>query len=104
MDMDLSKPIRDQLLPLNRAIREEIPGDTSPPTVARWANKGLLGEDGKRIRLQTWNVGRIPHTTRAAIAVFLEEVTAARTARLKSDEQTMLTASEVELRKAGLLS
>ena len=103
MDMDLSLPIRGQLIPLNTAIREELPGDTSPATAARWATKGLKGQDGKRIRLQIWMVGRVPHTTRAAIAEFLKQVTAARTAQLERNESGILTATDTDLKNAGLL-
>jgi hypothetical protein len=103
MEVDLSKPIREQLVPLTRASREEIPGNVSPTTVSRWGQKGLLGIDGQRIRLQIWLVGRVPHTTRAAIAEFLEQVTAARTAKLESNESGMLTATDTDLKNAGLL-
>jgi hypothetical protein len=104
MEMDLSKPIKEQLFPVNKAVREEIPGTFSPATVMRWGNKGLLGQDGQRIRLQIWMVGRVPHTTRAAIAAFLAEVTAARASRQQSNESTALTATDSELAAAGLLS
>jgi hypothetical protein len=103
MEVDLSKPIREQLLPVNRAVKEEIPGTFSPATVTRWGNKGLLGRDVQRIRLQIWMVGRVPHTTRAAIAEFLTELTAARKVDQKRDTTEFATASDAELAAAGLL-
>lgn len=103
MQVDLSKPIREQLVPLNVLIRQELPGERNPATAARWAIKGLQGRAGERIRLQTWMVGRIRYSSREALAKFLEEVTAARTADQESNESQLLRATDAELAAAGLL-
>jgi hypothetical protein len=93
----------DKLIPLNTAIRELIPGNKNPSTAWRWINRGLEGFDGNRIRLQVWYVGRQPHTTREAIQVFLNTVTAARLARMARTQEKQKDVTEAELNAAGLL-
>ena len=66
------------LIPLNTAIRDLITGGKNPSTTWRWVTRGLAGQDGQRIRLKVWYVGRQPHTTKAAILQGLEAVTEAR--------------------------
>ena len=92
------------LQPLNAAIRSVIPGRIiSPSTKSRWYTRGLAGLDGERIRLPVWYVGRQPHTTRAAIKTWLNEVTAARLARIDSRHGASPDVSDEALRAAGLL-
>ncbi len=93
--------VTDVLIPLNQAIREEIPGEKNPSTIHRWITRGLSGVDGKRIRLQVWYAGRQPCTTRTAIRQFLDEVTAARLNRLERQESQGEVTQE-ELEAAGL--
>ena len=39
-------------------------------TVYRWANKGLYGKCGRRVRLETWLVGKTIMTTAEALQTF----------------------------------
>lgn len=94
----------DHLIPLNQAIREEIPGEKNPSTTHRWITRGLAGLNGERIRLQVWYAGRQPCTTRAAVRQFLTDVTAARLARLELSQQRDIDVTEAELTAAGLVA
>ncbi len=73
--------------PVNEAIRQEVPGiDLNPSTSWRWFTRGLAGQNGKRIRLQVWYVGRVPTTTRAAVRTFLDAVTEARLSKMAATQ------------------
>lgn len=100
---DLAMPIRGQLIPVNKAIRDEIQGNKSPSTIWRWVTKGMAGVNGERIRLKVWYVGRDPHTTKIEVQKFFEDVTVARLAKLQSTEPELLVATDAELEAAGLL-
>ena len=93
---------RAELVPLNKAIRDFIPGDKNPSTAWRWVTRGLQGIDGQRIRLQVWYVGRQPHTTNAAIDAWLDAVTEARLARMQRTQQLASDPSHDELEAVGL--
>lgn len=94
----------DRLIPVNRAVEDLAGKRVNPSTVFRWITKGLEGLDGNRIRLQVWYVGRQPHTTHAAIRVFLEAVTAAKIERSRRTQQGAAEVTAAELDAAGLLS
>jgi hypothetical protein len=95
--------IDDKLMPVNAAIRDWIPGNPSPATKARWYTRGIAGLDGERIRLPVWYVGRKPHTTQAAVRKWLDDVTAARMARIDGRHTSHADVTEDELQAAGLL-
>jgi hypothetical protein len=96
--------LTDALIPLNQAIREEVPGEKNPSTAHRWITRGLAGLNGERIRLQVWYAGRQPCTTRAAVRQFLDEVTKARLGRMELTQQRCGDVSDAELAAVGLLS
>ena len=93
------------LIPLNRAVRQEIPGSPSVTTVWRWATKGLLGEtdDAPRIKLEVLYSGSRPYTTKQAIREFLERATVARLSRIERTQQQSADVSDADLAAAGLL-
>ena len=93
----------DELIPLKTAIRDLIPGGKNPSTTWRWVTRGLAGQDGQRIRLKVWYVGRQPHTTKAAILQWLEAVTEARMERMDRTQERCADVSEAELAAAGLI-
>ena len=90
------------LVPLNDAVREWIPGTHNPSTVWRWVMRGLAGLDGQKVRLQVWYVGRRPHTTAKAVQEWLNAVTAARLARSLQGANVADIATDEELATAGL--
>ncbi|MEJ7591112.1 MAG: hypothetical protein WKF77_06150 [Planctomycetaceae bacterium] len=92
-----------ELIPLNDAIRAEIPGNKNPATVWRWGTRGLAGLDGQRIRLEITYCGRQPCTTRDAVWTILAEVTAARLAKIARTQQRAADVTDEELEAAGLL-
>ena len=94
----------DTLHPIMQAIREVIPGSKNPATPWRWANKGIAGLDGERIKLQVWYVGREPRTTIAAVRSFISAVTEARLARMARTQQRADDVSDDELKAVGLTS
>ncbi len=96
--------LTDALIPLNQAIREEVPGEKNPSTTHRWITRGMAGLNGERIRLQVWYAGRQPCTTRAAVRQFLDEVTKARLSRMELTQQRCRDVSDAELEAVGLLS
>lgn len=59
----------------------------NPSTPWRWANKGIAGLDGERIKLKIWYVGRAPHTTANTVRQWLEAVTEARLERMARTQQ-----------------
>ena len=90
------------LEPLNDCIRAEIPSHINPSTPWRWANRGIGGLDGERIKLQIWYIGRAPHTTRAAVRSFINAVTEARLARMARTQQRAADVTDDELEAVGL--
>ena len=103
--MSVADADTSELLPLKRAIQQEIPIAVAISTVWRWATKGLLpGKDGEpRIKLEVLYVGNRPHTTRQAVRDFLSRATQARLARIESNQQRCHDVSDAELAAAGLL-
>jgi hypothetical protein len=103
--MSIAKANTHDLIPLNQAIREEIPTAVAISTVWRWATKGLApATDGDpRIKLAVLYVGNRLHTTKAAIREFLELATKARLARIELKQQRCLEVSDQDLAAAGLL-
>lgn len=103
--MSIAKADTHDLIPLNQAIREEIPSAIAVSTIWRWATRGLSpAVDGDpRIKLAVLYVGNRPHTTRAAIREFLELATKARLARIELKQQRCREVTDVELADAGLL-
>lgn len=102
--MRVANSTDDALIPLNQAIREEIPGEKNPGTTHRWITRGLAGLDGERIRLAVTYCGRQPCTTRAAVRQFLADVTKARLARMERTQQRCRDVSDDELAAVGLLN
>ena len=90
------------LEPLNDCIRAEIPGHINPSTSWRWANRGIAGLDGERIKLQVWYVGREPRTNVAAVRKFIADVTEARLARMARTQQRADDVTADELEAVGL--
>ncbi len=103
--MSVADADTSELLPLKRAIQQEIPTAVAISTVWRWATKGLApAKDGDpRIKLEVLYVGNRPHTTRQAVRDFLSRATQARLARIESNQQRCLDGSDAELAAAGLL-
>jgi hypothetical protein len=94
------------LIPLNQAIREEIPGEPSYSTVWRWIRRGLAPAipSEPRIKLSVKYVGSKPFTSRTLIQDFIERATRARLARMARDEQQSIDVSDAELAAVGLTS
>lgn len=101
--MGTANAVSDEILqPLNEVVRQVIPGNVNPSTPWRWITRGIAGLNGERIRLKVWYVGRAPHTTRAAVRQFIDEVTAARLARMQQTQQRAADVSDEELEAVGL--
>lgn len=92
----------DRLQPVTQAIRDVIPGSKNPSTPWRWANKGIAGLDGERIKLQVWYVGREPRTTIAAVRTFINAVTEARLERMARTQQRADDVTDDEFEAVGL--
>ena len=92
----------DKLQPLLDAIGAVIPRTMNPSTPWRWANKGIAGLDGERIKLKIWYVGRAPHTTTNTVRLWLEAVTEARLARMARTQQRAADVTADELESVGL--
>ncbi len=103
--MSLANADTADLIPLNQALRNEIPGNPSISTVWRWATRGLApAVDGEpRIKLEVLYCGNRPYTTEQAIREFLQRVTAARLARIATRRPSQTDVTEDELRAAGLV-
>jgi hypothetical protein len=103
--MPIANAPTDDLMPLNQAIRQEIPGHMAPSTPWRWATRGLApATDGEpRIKLEVLYVGNRPHTTKQAIREFLQRATAARLARMEGRQQRCADVSDADLDAAGLI-
>jgi Protein of unknown function (DUF1580) len=102
--MQIANTDLQDLIPLNQAIRNELPGNPSPTTVWRWATRGVApanpGED--RIKLEVLYCGRRPYTTRKAIHDFLQRATESRLARIEGRLRLCSDASDEEIDAAGL--
>lgn len=92
------------LIPLNQAIKTDIPGEPSAATVWRWAAKGLApaAEGEPRIKLAILYVGNKPYTTRNAIRDFIDRATQARLARMARTQQRADDVTTDELEAVGL--
>ncbi len=93
---------RAELVPLNKAIRDFIPGEKNASTAWRWVTRSFAGLDGERIKLQVTYVGRTPHTTQAAVRQWLADVTEARLARMDRTQQRAADVTATELEAVGL--
>ena len=103
--MSIANAETKDLIPLNQAVRTEIPGEPSVSTAWRWITRGLApADDGEpRIKLAVLYVGNKPFTTRNAIREFIDRATQARMARMARTQQ--LRADDVtqgELQAVGL--
>ena len=93
----------DELIPVRLAVHELTGESKSPATLWRWAMRGLEGSDGERIRLEVQFIGRRPFTTRQLLRTWINEVTAARLARIDRRHGAGTDVSNEELQAAGLL-
>lgn len=53
------------------AARDLIPGRPSAQTVTRWMLSGIIGPDGKRLKLASFKVAGRRYITREAVAAFI---------------------------------
>ena len=93
----------DALMPVLAAIYAIVAQRISPSTGWRWVKHGITTHGGQRCCIQVWYVGRKAYTTKRAVRAWMEAVSAARLAGVKSTS----IAAEVtpdELHAAGLLS
>ncbi len=103
--MSIANAETKDLLPLNQAVRTEIPGNTSISTAWRWVTRGLVpANDGEpRIKLAVLYVGNKPYTTRTAIRDFMDRSTQARLARMaRTQQQRADDVTDDELDAVGL--
>jgi hypothetical protein len=102
--MSITNAETKDLIPLNQAIRTEIPGTPSVSTAWRWINRGLAPAETSepRIKLAVLYVGNKPYTTRTAIREFIEQATLARLARMSRTQQRAADVTPNELEAAGL--
>ncbi|MFK7821624.1 MAG: hypothetical protein AB8G99_23125 [Planctomycetaceae bacterium] len=96
--------LADNLISVAEARSKFIPrNDDGKPislaTLYRWINKGLLGPDGTRTKLQVVYRGRKPFTTPEAIGAFFDALTESRSVR---SDQEVVDATKEQLRRAGL--
>ncbi len=103
--MSIANAETKDLIPLNQAVRTEIPGAPSISTTWRWITRGLAPavDSEPRIKLAVLYVGNKPFTTRNAIREFIDRATQARMARMARTQQ--LRADDVtqgELQAVGL--
>ena len=103
--MSLVETNPSELIPLRKAVQQEIPAAVAISTVWRWATKGLAPAiDGEpRIKLEVLYVGNRPHTTRRAIREFLDRATQARLSRIDLNQRRCVDVTDAELADAGLL-
>ena len=99
-------PLQNEtLIDYGTARRKYIPSRPSgkpiaPSTFQRWVSKGING-----VRLEVLYCGATPMTSVEAIQRFINRVTAARLAKLRTEATPeLLTASDEELAAAVLLS
>lgn len=102
--MSIANADTKDLIPLNQAIRTEIPGQPSVSTAWRWITRGLAAAvpDEPRIKLDVLYVGSRPFTTRAAIRDFLDRATQARLARMTATQRRAHDVTGEELASVGL--
>ena len=102
--MSIANAETKDLIPLNQAIRTEIPGEPSVSTTWRWVTRGLAPADDSepRIKLAVLYVGNKPFTTRNAIREFIELATQARLARMARTQQRANDVTTDDLEAVGL--
>ena len=102
--MSIADAETKDLIPLNPAIRTEIPGEPSVSTAWRWVTRGLApADDGEpRIKLSVLYVGNKAYTTRNAIRDFIDRATQARLARMARTQQRADDVTTDELEAVGL--
>ena len=102
--MSIADAETKDLIPLNQAVRTEIPGEPSVSTAWRWITRGLApADDGEpRIKLAVLYVGNKPFTTRHAIRDFIDRATQARLARMARTQQHANDVTDDELEAVGL--
>lgn len=100
--LDTNQVTDETLLPVQEAIQRVIPSTLNPSTSWRWITRGVSGVGGERIRLRVWYVGRSPRTSMMAVRRWLEEVTAARLARMQQRNQQAADVTDEELAAVGL--
>ena len=102
--MSIADAETKDLIPLNQAIRTEIPGEPSVSTAWRWITRGLApADDGEpRIKLAVLYVGNKPFTTRNAIREFIDRATQARLARMARTQQRADDVTDDEFESVGL--
>ena len=99
--MSIANAETKDLIPLNQAIRTEIPGAPSITTTWRWITRGLAPavDSEPRIKLAVLYVGNKPFTTRHAIRDFIDRATQARLARTRQHANDV---TDDELEAVGL--
>ena len=104
--MSIATAETKDLIPLNQAIRAEIPGEPSISTGWRWVTRGLAPvNDGEpRLKLAVLYSGNKPYTTRAAIREFCQRATQARMTRIERTQQRADDVTDAELEAVGLTS
>ena len=102
--MSIANAETKDLIPLNQAVRTEIPGEPSVSTAWRWVNRGLAPENSgePRIKLAVLYVGNKAYTTRNSIRDFIDKATQARLARMERTQQRAADVTTDELEAVGL--
>lgn len=102
--MSIANAETKDLIPLNQAIRTEIPGEPSVTTAWRWITRGLApADDGEpRIKLAVLYVGSKPFTTRNAIRDFIDRATKARLSRMERNQKRADDVTDSEFKGVGL--
>lgn len=102
--MSIANAETKDLIPLNQAVRTEIPGARSISTTWPWITRGLApAEDSEPpIKLAVLYVGNKPFTTRNAIREFIDRATQARLARMARTQQRADDVTTDELEAVGL--
>ena len=92
----------NELVDLGTARRTLIPRrdgvPVSPSTLWRWIRQGING-----VRLEVVYIGSKPYTDQQRLERFFDSVTERRLQGIRVDEPTVLTATDDELRAAGVL-
>lgn len=103
--MSIANAETKDLIPLNQAIRTEIPGEPSLSTAWRWVTRGLApaNDSEPRIKLAVLYVGNKPFTTRIAIREFIDRATQARLERMARTQQQAGDVTVSELKAVGLI-
>lgn len=90
-----------QFMTVVKAVEAVTGRRVDPSTCWRWIRKGIAGQDGERIRLETWPIGRTVLTTEAAVQEFIAKQKQAKDA--KAERGLDLDATVEELERHGLL-